>query len=61
MIKVLMLQRILDINMPRMTGWDFLEKISGIGFQLPVYMLTSSDDSGDRACVVEFSNVQHIS
>jgi CheY-like chemotaxis protein len=49
---------ILDINMPRMTGWDFLEKIKGIGFQVPVYMLTSSDDSRDRARAKEFPIVQ---
>jgi CheY-like chemotaxis protein len=49
---------ILDINMPRMTGWDFLEKIREIGFQTPVYMLTSSDDSRDKARVEEFPNVQ---
>lgn len=49
---------ILDINMPSMTGWDFLTELKKNGIEIPVYMLTSSDDRRDRARISEFSNIQ---
>jgi CheY-like chemotaxis protein len=42
----------LDINMPSMTGWDFLEIFknlnSGIQQQFSIYILSSSVDSRDK-------------
>ncbi|MBT1700374.1 response regulator [Fulvivirgaceae bacterium PWU4] len=48
---------ILDINMPVMTGWDFLRQLQALNVQLPVFMLSSSDDPRDIKRASEFSNV----
>jgi FixJ family two-component response regulator len=48
---------ILDINMPDMTGWDFLIELEKLNFQIPVYMLTSSSDVKDRNNMAKFKNV----
>ncbi len=37
----------LDINMPDMNGWDFLNNLEALGVKVPVYMLTSSIDPED--------------
>ena len=37
----------LDINMPDMNGWDFLDNLQGMGIKLNVFMLTSSIDPSD--------------
>jgi response regulator RpfG family c-di-GMP phosphodiesterase len=43
---------LLDINMPLMTGWDFLEKYDGldkkIKDQITIYILSSSVDLRDK-------------
>jgi CheY-like chemotaxis protein len=39
----------LDINMPMMNGWDFLDKVEKLQLSVPVYMLTSSIDPKDQA------------
>lgn len=38
---------ILDVNMPEMQGWDFLEELAKIGNKVRVKMLTSSMDPMD--------------
>lgn len=38
---------ILDVNMPEMRGWDFLDKLIASGIDLEVKMLTSSMDPED--------------
>jgi two-component system C4-dicarboxylate transport response regulator DctD len=40
---------LLDIQMPRMNGWDTLEKIHGLNPRIPVLMLSGgvSDPPGD--------------
>jgi len=38
----------LDINMPEMNGWDFLEVFEKLDFEVPIYMLTSSIDPKDQ-------------
>lgn len=50
---------LLDINMPVMDGWEFLEEISQIEKvrNIPVVMLTSSIDSEDEAKSKTFKNV----
>lgn len=37
----------LDINMPDMNGWDFLDNLQNMGIKLNVFMLTSSIDPSD--------------
>lgn len=37
----------LDINMPDMNGWEFLNRLEELGINVPVYMLTSSIDPED--------------
>jgi len=47
----------LDINMPRMNGWDFLDSISVLNIAVNVYMLTSSIDPRDQEKASKFSQV----
>src|SRR5688500_14226485 len=49
---------VLDINMPEMSGWDFLSELEKIGIEIPVYMLTSSKDLMDRETSKKFRNVK---
>jgi CheY-like chemotaxis protein len=48
---------LLDINMPIMSGWDFLERYdkaeSDIKNQLTIYLLSSSIDQHDKARAAE--------
>lgn len=39
---------LLDINMPKMNGWQFLELLDKQTFHKDVIMLTSSSDPGDH-------------
>jgi two-component SAPR family response regulator len=48
---------ILDINMPKMNGWEFLKKIETLNYNAPVYILSSSDDAQDLKQAKEFKNV----
>jgi CheY-like chemotaxis protein len=49
---------ILDINMPGMTGWEFLAEMRTLQLNIPVYMLSSSTDETDRLKISDFPNVQ---
>jgi two-component SAPR family response regulator len=52
---------LLDINMPILSGWDFLEEFEGfdpnIKEQLKIYMLSSSTDQLDKDRANENKNV----
>ena len=50
---------LLDINMPIMNGWDFLDAIQGKEFvnKLQVVMVTSSVDAGDRNKANEYPQI----
>jgi CheY-like chemotaxis protein len=48
----------LDINMPEMNGWDFLEVFEKQDFTIPIYMLTSSIDPKDQEKAHQFSTVK---
>lgn len=50
----------LDINMPLIDGWEFLEEISAKEIQIPIYMLTSSIDSKDKEKAKKFSVVKGV-
>jgi len=38
----------LDINMPEMSGWEFLNVFKHFKVNVPVYILTSSESAADR-------------
>ena len=48
----------LDINMPEMDGWDFLEVFEKLNFTIPIYMLTSSIDPKDEEKAHQFHTVK---
>ncbi|MDR6301449.1 response regulator [Mesonia maritima] len=50
----------LDINMPIMDGWEFLEEIEKIDIpkQLKIFMVTSSETPADREKAKEFSVIK---
>ncbi|WP_244241408.1 response regulator [Leptospira perdikensis] len=50
----------LDLNMPIMDGWEFLNAINQHPkyAKLPIYILTSSIDPTDKARSAEFQNVK---
>lgn len=39
---------LLDVNMPEMSGWEFIEKVEKEGFEYPVVIFTASVDEEDR-------------
>lgn len=47
----------LDINMPVMDGWEFLEDLSSKEINIPIYMLTSSIDKNDNEKSKKYSTV----
>ncbi|HMW06765.1 MAG TPA: response regulator [Leptospiraceae bacterium] len=48
----------LDITMPEMTGWEFLDKLAGLNINPPVYILTSSIDRRDIERARVYKNVK---
>lgn len=49
----------LDVNMPRMNGWEFLEALEKMDAVIPpIYMLTSSEDAKDINRVSDFKYVR---
>lgn len=47
----------LDINMPLIDGWEFLEDLNTTEIQIPIYMLTSSIDKNDNEKARKYSVV----
>ncbi len=50
---------LLDINMPRMNGWEFLDKLQGIklGSSIFVIMVTSSIDRYDKETAEKYQKI----
>lgn len=48
---------LLDINMPKMNGWEFLKQMEALNYSTPVYILSSSDDAQDLNQAKAFKNV----
>jgi DNA-binding response OmpR family regulator len=46
---------LLDINMPKMSGWELLSKLQPEGFSTTVHMFSSSEDSRDLIRVSEYA------
>ena len=53
---------LLDLNMPVMNGWEFLEELekTEIASQAKVAIVTSSIDSADRKKAKEFEMVEYF-
>jgi CheY-like chemotaxis protein len=49
---------LLDINMPGMNGWEFLESFQKMGKEISVYILTSSIDSADYRKAERYKQVK---
>lgn len=49
---------VLDLNMPLMNGWQFLQELERLGHRIPVYILSSSDNADDKSRASEFRNVK---
>jgi CheY-like chemotaxis protein len=47
----------LDIHMPAMSGWDFLDKMAAEGIDFKVVILTSSVNTMDRKTAAKYKNV----
>src|SRR3954471_11141997 len=47
----------LDINMPSMNGWDFLERMAAEEIDYKVIILTSSINTFDRTMAMKYLNV----
>ena len=39
---------ILDLRMPRMTGFELMEKLRSMGIHVPIFCVTAFDDAGSR-------------
>ncbi|GAB3667598.1 response regulator [Echinicola sediminis] len=48
----------LDLNMPEMSGWDFLEKLAFDKTQVEIYILSSSVDKRDINRASTYSQVK---
>ncbi len=48
----------LDINMPEMDGWEFLDGFEKLNLSIPIYMLTSSIDPKDQETANHYSCVK---
>lgn len=49
---------LLDINMPRMNGWEFIEKYENLGLDVPVYIVTSSINKQDQEKSASYSAIK---
>jgi CheY-like chemotaxis protein len=49
---------LLDLNMPGMNGWEFLESFQKMGKEISVYILTSSIDSADYRKAERYKQVK---
>lgn len=49
---------LLDINMPRMNGWEFVEKYEALGLDIPVYIVTSSINKQDQEKSASYKTIK---
>jgi CheY-like chemotaxis protein len=50
---------LLDISMPKMTGWELADRLKPMDFDTPVYILSSSADSRDLQRAENYSFVRN--
>lgn len=51
---------LLDINMPEIDGWAFLNQYRRLGLSIPVFMLTSSIDQEDIKKAKEYPEINQF-
>lgn len=51
---------LLDLNMPEMSGWQFLDYLKDKKIDYPVYILTSSIDPYDKQNAENYPNVKNF-
>lgn len=49
---------LLDLNMPLLNGWEFLDRMIELSLELPVAILTSSINQLDKEKSAEYENVK---
>ena len=49
----------LDLNMPVMNGWDFLEEYKKLNLDINIVLVTSSDDSNDISRSRAYKEIKH--
>jgi CheY-like chemotaxis protein len=49
---------LLDINMPKMDGWQLLDKLKPLDFKIPIYMFSSSSNAYDMNRVQQYDIVK---
>jgi two-component SAPR family response regulator len=49
----------LDLNMPVMNGWDFLEEYKKLNLEINIVLVTSSDDSRDISKAKEYKEIKY--
>ncbi|WP_207534854.1 response regulator [Desertivirga arenae] len=53
---------LLDLNMPEVNGWEFLEMFENmrvlIGKQIPIFIVTSSIDPNDKARALQYPMIK---
>ena len=49
----------LDLNMPVMNGWDFMEEYKKLNLGIDVVLVTSSDDIKDIARSKDYDDIKH--
>jgi CheY-like chemotaxis protein len=50
---------LLDISMPKMTGWELADRLKPLNFDTPVHILSSSADSRDLQRAEDYSFVKN--
>jgi len=48
----------LDLNMPEMNGWEFLDQYEKLDLGVPIFVLSSSINSGDKERAIGYSAVE---
>lgn len=52
---------ITDLRMPRLSGWELLQRMKDLNAAVPVIVITGFGDGGTRASVIESAAFEYIS
>ena len=48
----------LDLNMPMMNGWDFLEEYKKLDLNISIVLVTSSNDPDDKLKLMKYKEIK---